>query len=59
MISSISYLIRITEDMANATRLYANLAEAKLNTRKFTESPEAIQDVNLFHLSLSSTRSIR
>ena len=38
MISSITYLIKITEDMANATRLYATLVEGKLNARKFYET---------------------
>ena len=37
-INSITYLIKITEDMANATRLYGTLVEGKLNARKFYET---------------------
>ncbi len=38
IINSITYLIKITEDMANATRLYGTLVEGKLNARKFYET---------------------
>jgi hypothetical protein len=38
ILSSIAYLIKITEDMANATRLYATLIEEKLNAKKFYET---------------------
>jgi len=38
IISSIAFLIKITEDMANATRLYATLSEEKLNAKKFYET---------------------
>lgn len=36
--SSIAFLIKITEDMANATRLYTTLIEEKLNAKKFYDS---------------------
>ncbi|CAF0890091.1 unnamed protein product [Rotaria sordida] len=38
IITSIAYLIKITEDMANATCLYAMLVEGKLNARKLYET---------------------
>jgi hypothetical protein len=38
ILSSIAFLIKITEDMANATRLYATLIEEKLNAKKFYET---------------------
>ena len=38
IISSISYLIKITEDMANAARLYAQLLEGRLTHRKYPDS---------------------
>ncbi len=50
IVSSIAYLIKITEDMANATRLYATLIEGKLNARKFYETNDLsyyTQEVNL------------
>ncbi|CAF3286113.1 unnamed protein product, partial [Rotaria sp. Silwood2] len=40
IITSISYLIKITEDTANATRLYASLVEGKLNARKLYETSD-------------------
>ncbi len=53
MISSITYLIKITEDMANATRLYATLVEGRLNARKFYETNDLsfyTQEVKTFDL---------
>ncbi|CAF1349391.1 unnamed protein product [Adineta steineri] len=38
ILSSIIFLIKITEDIANATRLYATLIEEKLNAKKFYET---------------------
>lgn len=38
IISSISYLIKITEDMANAARLYAQLLEGRLTNRKYSDN---------------------
>jgi hypothetical protein len=53
VISSITYLIKITEDMANATRLYATLVEGRLNARKFYETNDLsfyTQEVKTFDL---------
>jgi hypothetical protein len=38
VLSSIAFLIKITEDTANATRLYTTLSEEKLNAKKFYET---------------------
>jgi hypothetical protein len=38
VLSSIAFLIKITEDMANATRLYSTLMEDKLNAKKFYDT---------------------
>ncbi len=51
IINSIAYLIKITEDMANATRLYTTLVEGKLNARKFYETNDLsyyTQEVNSY-----------
>lgn len=40
ILSSIAFLIKIIDDMANATRLYAILSEEKLNAKKFYESTD-------------------
>lgn len=50
MINSIIYLIKITDDMAHATRLYATLVETRLNT-KLLETKDlsyCIKEVNFY-----------
>ena len=51
VLSSIGFLIKITEDMSNATRHYATLTEEKLNEKKFYETNDLsffIQEVYSF-----------
>lgn len=38
ILSSIAFLMKIIEDMANATRLYATQSEEKFNAKKFHEN---------------------
>ncbi|CAF4026149.1 unnamed protein product, partial [Rotaria sp. Silwood1] len=50
ILGSIVYLIKITEDAANATRLYATLMEEKLNAKKFYDTNDLTiytQEVNI------------
>ncbi|UJR07768.1 hypothetical protein I4U23_012051 [Adineta vaga] len=51
IISSILFLIKITEDMASATRLYATLSEEKLNAKKFYDT----NDLTFYTQELSFT----
>lgn len=50
--NSILYLIRITEDMSSAARLYSNSVEIRLNNRRYQEN-----NVDLFAL-VQEVRSI-
>ncbi|UJR38386.1 hypothetical protein I4U23_031055 [Adineta vaga] len=59
IISSITYLIKITEDMANATRLYATLVEGKLNTRKFYETNDLTYYTQELSLTVNDIERIR
>ncbi|CAF1576139.1 unnamed protein product [Adineta ricciae] len=59
IISSITYLIKITEDMANATRLYATLVEGKLNARKFYETNDLSYYIQELSLTVNDTERIR
>ncbi|CAF3367333.1 unnamed protein product [Rotaria socialis] len=59
MISSITYLIKITEDMANAARLYATLVEAKLNTRKICEANDVACFTQEVSLAVNDIERIR
>ncbi|CAF4370314.1 unnamed protein product, partial [Rotaria sp. Silwood2] len=51
VLGSIVYLIKITEDTANATRLYATLMEEKLNAKKFYDT----NDLTIYTQELSLT----
>ncbi|CAF1308521.1 unnamed protein product [Adineta steineri] len=59
IISSITYLIKITEDMANATRLYATLVEGKLNARKFYETNDLSYYTHELSLTVNDIERIR
>ena len=56
IINSIAYLIKITEDMANATRLYGTLVEGKLNARKFYETNDVSYYTQEVKTSFSNTK---
>ncbi|CAM4874974.1 unnamed protein product [Rotaria socialis] len=51
ILGSIVYLIKMTEDSANATRLYAILMEEKLNAKKFYDT----NDLSFYTQELSLT----
>ncbi|CAF4554622.1 unnamed protein product [Rotaria sp. Silwood1] len=59
IITSIAYLIKITEDTANATRLYATLVEGKLNARKFYETSDITYYAQELSLAINDIERIR
>lgn len=59
ILSSIAFLIKITEDMANATRLYATISEGNLNAKKFYDTNDLTfytQEVNAKNFFLPKDR---
>ncbi|CAF1066209.1 unnamed protein product [Adineta ricciae] len=59
IISSIVFLIRITEDMANVTRLYATLSEEKLNAKKFHDTSDLLFYAQELSLTANNIERIR